>query len=221
MNLTGNKIVDKFIEEFENKFSNYLGVPTQMVPHPNKPEPVYSDYISVCPPSNPNYSDWDLGCNGKPDIPKDVISEMESFIRSYPLLSLQGQLLTTLDVHKIPRPIFHHINAISWLHFMAFLPKDKTAPFFDFHVVVPNEKLKELYSGISANEFIKWIMVTCWRKLLKDGSLPYYKNWLLPILSPQEQKDFLTNPKKFIPFYLKSKGSKDYTDLIDYLELEK
>ena len=220
MNLASNQTIDKFLEEFENKFGYLLYTPLKLEPYPDRPTPFYSKHFYICPPGDPKYSDWDLGCRANPELPEKKILEMERFIRTFPLFSLQGQLITNLEAHKNPQPIFHHIDGISWLHFMAYLNSEKISPFVDIHVeCITNNSLKSLYSKNSSQEYVDWIMITYWRKFLKNKNnsfLPVLFQWLSAILNPQEQKEFINNPNGFIPSYLGSKGSKNYQEIIDY-----
>ena len=162
--LNFNDFAAEFVVEFQNKFSNFLNSERLLKINGREADRIKLKYFEVCK-AETELSDWDLHCWLKDSVTAENIRDMANFIHTYEKFSCVGHMLTL----KYNSEIFHNIDRVPYVQFMAFLPNETSAPFIDIHLEPEPEKRSTISGAFKKpldDEFIKWLLITYWRKLL-------------------------------------------------------
>ena len=104
------------------------------------------------------------------------------------------------------------------LQYMAFMPEESYAPFFDINLFGHIEKpiLTETYRGTEDSEFLRWTIITGIRKVKNkniEAARTHFDNYIAPRF-PGDSKIFIKDP---IGFFEKQFPDNSYKDVIDFL----
>jgi len=191
--------VSEFIEFFENRFGAILGRTRT-----KRKNVIRILHFEMFAPKK-RYSDWDLECRLKPGAATiRNVKAIDRFVTRFSGFAYAKRFLT---FSKKNRHLWQHIDRIKWLQFMAFMPEEKSAPFFDLHINgVGRRVLKGAYGKKRNPQFLEWAMLTSWRKL-KNNDRKWAKilirRYVLPSVPGRLHKKALADPARFFGSRLK------------------
>ena len=147
------------------------------------------------------------------------VGKVAGFVRSLPFLSNAKDLVTFDESLKKQN---QHIDNIKFLHFMAFMPNESFAPFFDVHINIKKNLVNKYYLSrhdSAETGFIDWLMITYWRKYKNNEAdtpraIEILNERILPMF-PNKTSEIKNAPIDFFEDFLNKSGS--YKEIIEFL----
>lgn len=203
-----NKTIEKFELEFNTEFKNVFE-PLQKI---GTTKIIQSkDTVQKL-----KYSDWDIEGTFKPKaITKRNLLKIDMFLRTFKGFTNVGLFLAMGNAYR--GKILQAIDDIQIVQYMAYMPDEPFAPFFDINLIgqIPNEIIRTI-ANQTDDEFLRWATITAWRKIKNrryPKAISVYRTYLAPMFPADEEK-FVSDPYAFYALHF---PDKKYDSVVTFL----